>query len=321
MSWKPTTSREALRMRAALLDRARSFFAARGVLEVDTPVLVNTPVSDVHIESAEVKLPGSERCYFLHTSPEYAMKRLLAAGSGDIFQIAHVVRGRERGRLHNPEFTLIEWYRLGFSLEDLMAEVDALVRELVGERTRHLASERVSWREAFVRHAQLDPIEASDAMLRQAAVSGGLAGESAAASDRDAWLDHLMATRVGPLLGRGALTFVHRYPASQAALAKLDPSDPRFALRFELYCEGIELANGFSELASAAEQRARFEHDQTAREHRGLPTYPLDERLLGALEGGLPDCSGVAVGFDRVLMLAAGAAQLDDVLPFPIDRA
>lgn len=321
MSWKPTASLETLRMRAALLARARSFFAARGVLEVDTPVLVNAPVSDVHIESAEVKLPGSERRYFLHSSPEYAMKRLLAASSGDIFQIARVVRGRELGRLHNPEFTLIEWYRLGFSLEDLMSEVDALVRELVGERARHLPSERVRWREAFMRHVHLDPIEAPEARLRLAALSAGLAGESAAASDRDALLDHLMGTHIGPLLGRGALTFVHRYPASHAALAKLDPSDPRFALRFELYCEGVELANGFSELASAAEQRARFERDQQARERRGLPTYPLDERLLDALDAGLPECSGVAVGFDRVLMLASGSAQLDDVLPFPTERA
>ena len=321
MSWMPTASLQMLQLRAALLDRTRRFFAARGVLEVDTPVLVNAPVSDVHIESAEVKLPGSERPCFLHTSPEYAMKRLLAAGSGDIYQIARVVRGHERGRLHNPEFTLIEWYRRGLSLEELMEEVDALVRELLGHDAGHVASERVSWREAFVRHARLDPLEASDATLREAARAAGLAAESVVASDRDGLLDHLMGTQIGPQLGRGALTFVHRYPASQAALARLDPSDPRFALRFELYGEGVELANGFRELASAVEQRARFEHDQAVRARRCLPVRPLDERLLAALAAGLPDCAGVAVGFDRVLMLAAGAVRLDDVLSFPIERA
>jgi elongation factor P--(R)-beta-lysine ligase len=321
MSWRPVATPDSLRLRAAVLDRARRFFATRGVLEVDTPILVNAAVSDVHIESAEVRLPGSRQPYFLHTSPEYAMKRLLAAGSGDIYQIARVVRGHERGRLHNPEFTLIEWYRCGFSLEDLMDEVDALVRELVREPARKLASERVTWRDAFARHAGIDPVEASDGVLREAARGAGLADASAAGSDRDGLLDHLMGTRVGPRLGREALTFVHRYPASQAALAKLDASDPRFALRFELYCQGIELANGFSELASPLEQRARFERDQAARRRRGLATRGLDERLLAALEAGLPDCAGVAVGFDRVLMLAAGAARLDDVLPFPIERA
>lgn len=319
--WQPTLSLETLRLRAALLERTRRFFASRAVLEVDTPMLVNAPVSDAHIHSATAKLSGSERLYFLHTSPEHAMKRLLAAGSGDIFQICHVVRGDERGRLHNPEFTLIEWYRRGFSLDALMNEVDALVRELVAGRAACFATERLTWREAFVRYAQLDPIEMSDAALKDVAIASGLAPESAALSDRDSFLDYLMSTRVGPQLGRAAFSFVHRYPASQAALARLDPEDPRFALRFELYREGIELANGFAELGASAEQRARFERDLAERERRALPRHPLDERLLAALSSGLPDCAGVALGFDRVLMLAAGAGHIDDVLPFPTDRA
>ncbi|HKZ73650.1 MAG TPA: EF-P lysine aminoacylase EpmA [Steroidobacteraceae bacterium] len=318
--WHPTISIENLRLRAALLAQTRRFFAARHVLEVDTPLVVNAPVSDVHIASAGVELAGAGRA-FLHTSPEYAMKRLLAAGSGDIYQICHVVRGDERGRLHNPEFTLIEWYRLGFSIDALMDEVEALVRELLGAKSAALRSERIAWRTAFMWHAALDPVEASRSALERAATDCALAPDAAAAADRDSLLDLVMSVRVGPLLGRGALTFVHRYPASQAALARLDPPDPRFALRFELYCEGIELANGFAELGSSAEQRARFELDLAERARRALPLAPLDERLLGALSAGLPDCAGVAVGFDRVLMLAAGASHIEAVLPFTTDRA
>ena len=315
--WRPTATRQALQRRAALLMQARSFFGERGVLEVDTPVVVNAPVTDVHIHSAEVRFPGVESPYFLHTSPEYAMKRLLASGSGDVFQICHVVRGLERGKLHNAEFTLIEWYRLGFSLETLMHEVRDLALHLLADGR---PTEYLSYREAFLRELSLDPLDASLAQLQSAARDAGF--ESAAdTSDRDELLDALMATHVGPRLGLGSLCFVHRYPASQAALAQLDSTDPRCALRFELYGEGIELANGFKELASSTEQRARFEEDQARRRSRGLPTPPIDERLLAALAAGLPDCSGVALGFDRLAMLALGAPHIDAVLPFPIERA
>jgi elongation factor P--(R)-beta-lysine ligase len=340
--WRPGVSRERLIARAALLERTRAFFAARSVLEVDTPLVVNAPVSDVHIHSAWVQLapqsvPAAEAAaaarapaerYFLHTSPEYAMKRLLAAGSGDIYQICHVVRGLESGRLHNPEFTLIEWYRLGFSLGQLMDEVEALVRALLGA-TASVSSERVSYRDAFLRTLGLDPFTASVAALAQAAAPLGFRTAAAGVADdgsgerssRDQWLELLMGGIVGPRLGQHALTFVYGYPATQAALARLDPADPRSAQRFELYCAGIELANGFHELTSAAEQRQRFEHDNTRRQQLGLPAFPLDERLLAALEAGLPDCAGVALGFDRVAMLALGATHIDEVLPFPTARA
>jgi lysyl-tRNA synthetase class 2 len=329
--WRPSASPEALRQRAVLLGRARAFFAVRAVTEVDTPLVVNAPVTDVHIHSATVQLGADAVArsavppMYLHTSPEYAMKRLLAAGSGDIYQICHVVRGLECGRLHNPEFTLIEWYRLGFSLGQLMDEVEVLVRALLGSAAPPM-SERISYREAFVRELGLDPLTAADAALAAAAEPLALSDRSAspapaAALDRDGWLELLMGAIVGPRLGRGTLSFVHGYPASQAALARLDAADPRVAQRFELYCGGIELANGFRELAAASEQRARFEQDNARRRQHGLPVLPLDERLLAALAAGLPDCAGVALGFDRTLMLALGVGHIEEVMPFPTARA
>jgi lysyl-tRNA synthetase class 2 len=308
-----------LERRAGLLARTRAFFAARGVLEVDTPIVVNAPVTDVHIHSAQVTFDSDveKRSFFLHTSPEYAMKRLLAAGTGDIYQICHVVRALERGRLHNAEFTLIEWYRLDFSLTSLMSEVEELVRELLGP-THARASMRVSYRQAFLDALALDPFTSPLAELVENARRAGFQG---AATDRDELLELLMGTVVGPRLGHEGLTFVYGYPASQAALARLDPGDPRAAQRFELYCDGIELANGFHELAAPREQRARFERDIAERRRAGLPEVFTDERLLAALAAGLPDCSGVALGFDRTLMLAAGAERIDAVLPFPTERA
>ena len=310
-----------LERRADALARIRKFFRQRAVLEVDTPIVVNAPVTDVHIHSARVHLHDAASPLFLHTSPEYAMKRLLAAGSGDIYQICHVVRGFERGTLHNPEFTLIEWYRIGVSLDELMSEVEALVREVLGDHAADRTSERVTYRDAFVRELGLDPFTASPAELARAAREIGFDAARSDEEDRDTLLDLLMGAIVGPRLGRDALTFVHAYPASQAALARLDPKDPRTALRFELYCDGIELANGFHELASAVEQRARFARDRRERQRLGLPDFEFDERLLAALAAGLPDCAGVAVGFDRLLMIATGARRIDEVIPYPIERA
>jgi lysyl-tRNA synthetase class 2 len=315
--WRPIAKRSMLEHRAALLASARNFFMDRGVLEVDTPIVVNAPVTDIHIHSAHVKFAGDPRLFFLHTSPEYAMKRLLAAGSGDIYQICHVVRGLERGPQHNAEFTLIEWYRSGFSLDRLMSEVDTLVRHLLGDVAFTMSSERLTYREAFLRELHLDPFTATLTELSDAARTIGFAD----GAQRDELLELLMGALVGPRLGRNALTFIHGYPASQAALARVSPEDPRTALRFELYCKGAELANGFQELASATEQRARFQRDNEERQRLGLPSYEIDGRLLAALEAGLPECAGVALGFDRTLMLAAGAGHIDDVLAFPTDRA
>jgi elongation factor P--(R)-beta-lysine ligase len=316
-NWRPSASPGALRRRAEALHATREFFRTRNVLEVETPALVNSPVSDVNIGSLKVEFAGGTPL-FLHTSPEYAMKRLLAAGSGDIFQVCHVFRGGERGRHHNPEFTMVEWYRLGFSLQQLMDEVAALARLLLGSE---LPVEFVSYREALRRHAGLDPLDADDADLQQAAQALGLDAQRAREAGRDELLDLIVGAKVGPALGASTLTFLHRYPSSQAALARLDEEDPRLALRFELYFRGVELANGYHELSNAAEQRMRFMADQRQRTARGLTTAPLDQHLLAALEAGLPDCAGVALGFDRVLMLAANAAEIDEVLAFPTERA
>lgn len=317
-TWRPTATRTVLEQRAQALARVRQFFADRSVLEVDTPVVVNAPVTDVHIHSAEVRFPDAPARFYLHTSPEFAMKRLLAGGSGDIYQICHVARGLERGRHHNAEFTLIEWYRLGFSLDQLMDEVEALARAVLGPIAQAMRGERVSYVDAF-KALGIDPLTAPLQTLRSCAEQAGLVRTDAA--ERDELLEFLMAVKIGPALGRNALTFIHRYPASQAALARLDSHDARVALRFELYCEGVELANGFHELAAAGEQRARFEHDLAERRRRGLTAEKMDELLLAALEAGLPECAGVAVGFDRLLMLAVGASNIDAVLPFPIERA
>jgi lysyl-tRNA synthetase class 2 len=317
--WRPTASLAVLRRRAEALTLTRDFFRQRNVLEVETPAMINAPVSDVNIGSVRVEMPGREGLpLFLHTSPEYAMKRLLAAGCGDIFQLCHVFRGAERGRQHNPEFTMLEWYRLGFTLEQLMDEVAALVQALLG---RNLPVERVSYRDAVRQYAGFDPLDADDEILQRAAQALGLDTGRAREAARDELLDLVVGAQVGPALGAGGLTFMHRYPASQAALARLDAGDPRVALRFELYHRGMELANGYHELSSAAEQRMRFNTDQQVRRARGMPAHSLDAHLLAALDAGLPDCAGVALGFDRVLMLAVGASGIDEVLAFPTERA
>jgi lysyl-tRNA synthetase class 2 len=320
--WRPTATRERLTRRAAMLGAMRRFFAARDVLEVETPAVVRAPVTDLHLQSARVDL-GDGAPYWLHTSPEYAMKRLLAAGSGDIWQACHVVRGgAERGRRHNPEFTLVEWYRLGLPMAAMAAETAAFVDALcvaAGAAARGFTS--VTYRDALQQHAGVDPLDADDAALRRAAAPLGLDATTLAAASRDDLLDLLVALRIGPALGHGCLCALTHYPASQAALARLDPTDARLALRFELYGDGLELANGFEELADAGEQDARFAADNAARRARGLEPQPADMRLLAALRAGLPACSGVAVGFDRVVMLATGAASIDDVLAFPLERA
>ena len=301
-----------------MLAAARAFFAGRGVLEVETPILSGGAVTDPQIESLATQVAGIKAPAYLCTSPEFAMKRLMAAGSGDIYQIGKVFRDAERGRWHNPEFTLIEWYRLEFDDAALMAEVEALIGCLLAPH-RLEPAERLTYSAALQRHAGVDAHGASDADLTEAARRHGI--DCRAELDRDAKLDLLMGLVVGPRLGVERPCFICDYPASQASLARLKPGLPPVAARFELYLNGVELANGFHELANAGEQRARFTQDLALRRVRGQVEPPLDEHLLEALAAGIPDCAGVALGFDRLVAVALGAPRLADAMAFTIDNA
>jgi len=315
--WKPTASLEALRLRADFLSVIRRFFAERGVLEVETPILSHHGTTDPHIDSIR-----SEHGLWLHSSPEFAMKRLLAAGSGPIYQLCKVFRHGEQGRRHNPEFTLLEWYRPGFSDGQLMDEVESLLRTLLSERLELGEGQRMRYAQAFQQVLGLDPLEAPVAALAEAAVGHGIDINLAVhEAERDTWLELLMGMVIEPALPAGEPVFISHFPASQASLARLDPKDPRYALRFELYLGGLELANGFDELADAGEQARRFAQEREARRNAGQADVAADVHLLAALEHGLPACSGVALGVDRLLMLALGAEDIRQVIAFPFERA
>jgi lysyl-tRNA synthetase class 2 len=317
--WRPTATLAALRQRADLTARVREFFAARRVLEVETPVLSRGAVTDPQIESLVTQVTGMQDPFYLGTSPEFPMKRLLAAGSGDIYQLCRVFRDAERGRWHNPEFTLLEWYRLGFDDAALMTEVETLVGVLLAPKRQWVPAERLTYTEALGRYAGVDAHTAGDPELERAAADHGIVCK--AELDRDAKLDLLMGLVVGPQLGRERPCFICDYPASQASLARLKPGLPRVAARFELYLDGIELANGFHELANPGEQRHRFDRDLATRRSRGQAQPPVDERLLAALEAGMPDCAGVALGFDRLVAIALEATRLSQATAFSIDNA
>ena len=301
-----------LQARAGLLGLIRSFFAERDILEVDTPLLCRSGVTDPSIEPFAVERGASiDRPRFLQTSPEYAMKRLLAAGSGAIYQLARAFRDGEAGSRHNPEFTLLEWYRPGYDHHQLMAEVAELVNVCLGERALY----RFSYRQLFEQQLAIDPFTApvSDLMdlARQHIDTGIVSGE------RDLWLDLLMSHVLEPQLAGLGMCFIYDYPASQAALAQVVEVDGQpVGQRFELYVDGMELANGYFELTDAAEQRRRFEQDNQRRREHGQPERPLDEQLLAALAQGLPSCSGVALGVDRLLMLVMGEPDIRNVLAF-----
>jgi lysyl-tRNA synthetase class 2 len=288
-------------------------------LEVETPALSAAAVSDPQIESLATQIAGLAGRRYLCPSPEYAMKRLLAAGSGDIYQICKVFRDAEHGRWHNPEFTMIEWYRVGQGDTALMDEVEALIGELLAPARVLGAAERLSYSDALRRHAGVDAFDSTEDELLDAARQHGIHCD--AQLDRDARLDLLMGLIVGPRLGRGRPCFVCDYPATQAALARLKPGLPRVAARFELYLDGLELANGFHELAQPEEQRARFTQDLSRRRARGQQETPLDENFLAALKSGLPDCAGVALGFDRLVAIALGADKLAEAMAFSIENA
>jgi len=319
--WQPSASIDTLKQRASMLAQVRAFFTERGVWEVETPILSQAGVSDVHLRTFETTFVGPGYAHglplFLHTSPEYAMKRLVTAGSGAIFQICKVFRNEEASSRHNPEFTMLEWYRPGFDAFALMVELEALIIDLL----KCGKAEYLSYQTAFNMHLGVCPLTADVATLKRLASDKGYADIAEIEDDKDTLLQLLFCMEVETQIGQEVPCFVYDFPASQAALARVNPEDTRVASRFELYFRGLELANGFDELTDAMEQKARFESDNAQRQAMDLPSVDIDTRFIAALEAGMPDCAGVAVGLDRVMMLAFNKPTIADVLSFDVTRA
>jgi lysyl-tRNA synthetase class 2 len=323
-SWRPDASLEIIRLRARLLGRVRSFFAQRGVLEVDTPLLSRFAATDPALDSFPTCYLGPGAAgglsLYLQTSPEFFLKRLLAAGSGPVYQLGHVFRNGEYGRRHNPEFMMLEWYRPGMDHHTLMDEVDALLAFVLLGILDYRPARRVAYRDWFQDHTGLDAWS-SDVSALRGFVERNIGPVPAGMDETrlSPWLDLVVTHWIEPRSGAEAL-FVYDFPAAQAALARVRKDPVPVAERFELYFGAVELANGFHELGDAAEQRLRFEADNSLRQRSGLPAMPLDEHLLAALGAGLPDSSGVALGFDRLVMLAADVAEISAAMPFSLQR-
>ena len=320
--WAPTADMRAIRLRARLNAAIRGFFARRDVLEVETPVLSQAGNTEPNIASFSLEFSGrtngAPRTRWLRTSPEYALKRLLAAGIGDCYELGLVFRDGEAGARHNPEFTMLEWYRVGWDHQRLIDEVAELINAALALVDRHATLERIAWRDLYRERLAIDPVTANDGELQRAL---GDVRVDPQGLTRDDWLDLLLTHRLQPGFADDTMLAVFDYPASQAALARLRPGDPPLAERFELYLGPLELANGYHELIDPDEQRARFERDVSMREARGGVAPPIDERLLSAMRSGLPPCAGVALGIDRLLMAMLGSTRIADVLAFPFDRA
>ena len=317
--WMPGTSAELLRLRGSVLRDIRGWFWEREVTEVDTPALSSGAATDPNIMSFAVR--NGDARYYLQTSPEFPMKRLLAAGSGDIYQVCHVFREGDVGTRHNPEFSMLEWYRVGLDMHGMMNDVASLIGAICAGRRRLRRSVRITYRQLMTDVTGLDPFEADEAELAAALDVAGVDLPAGLEGDRDGLLGLMLAALVEPTLDPEQPVFVHDFPASQAALARIRPGTPAVAERFELFLGGMELANGFHELADAGEQQVRFERDLARRRADGRTPPPMDRRFLDALRAGLPDCSGVALGLDRLLMFLAGVDSIRDVLTFDISRA
>jgi lysyl-tRNA synthetase class 2 len=318
--WAPSATLAVLRQRAQLIAKIRAFFAGKNVLEVDTPLLSNGTVTDPHVIGipAIFKNIGSteEKILYLQTSPEYAMKRLLAAGSGCIYQICKAFRQGEIGRRHNPEFTMLEWYRLGYDHHALMDEMDELLQLVLNTAP----AERFSYADLFLQYLHFNPHTVTVENLMACAQQNNIA-LTGILPNHNAWLDLLWSHCIEPLIGQEKPVFLYDFPASQASLAKLRPGNPPLASRFEVYFKGVELANGFHELQDAAEQTRRFAADLRLRTEMGLPQLGIDKNFIAALEAGLPECAGVALGIDRLIMLALSQECVADVISFTIERA
>ncbi|MCQ8104226.1 EF-P lysine aminoacylase EpmA [Methylomonas sp. SURF-2] len=319
--WRPRADLRQLRQRARLLAAIREFFAKREVLEVETPLLCRATGTDPNLDffSSQFHSPPQNPTLFLQTSPEFAMKRLLAAGSGSIYQICKAFRNGEAGRMHNPEFTILEWYRVGFTLPQLMDEVAELLLGLLGPALQVV---RTDYRRLFERHTGLDALVFDRPAYRQHAESRGYPeADALCGGDHALWLDFLFSHCVQRSMPADTICLLHDYPAVQSSLACLHPEDTRVAQRFEVFVNGIELGNGFFELSDADEQEARFDREIALRRRQALPEVAKDRLFLDALRSGLPECSGVAIGLDRLLMIAEGRGAIAEVLAFPIGNA
>ncbi|MBS0266832.1 MAG: EF-P lysine aminoacylase GenX [Planctomycetes bacterium] len=328
----PTASLDMLRLRARLLAAARRFFDHRGYFEVDTPLLSHDRVVDPHLAPFQVN--GANPAVYLQTSPEFAMKRLLSAGATAIYQIGHVFRAGELGQRHNPEFTMIEWYRVGDTHWEQMQVVEDLVLAAFAEVAESWPQTpqrwtvpagpflRTTYRDAFRKYAGVDALGMpTSELIRLCDDRGVVVPESMSPDDRDGWLNLLLAELIEPQLGRARPEFLIDYPASQAAIARIREDELPVAERFELYIAGIELCNGYHELTDPVELRRRMSEESQRLVDAGEPPLVMSNRLLAAMEASLPPCAGVALGFDRLLMVATGASSIADVLAFPFPRA
>ena len=325
MSWQPTLTWKNAQKRAQILQQIRQFFSQRNVIEVETPALSQGTVTDVHLEALNCRYnfladssDQKSKPLYLQTSPEFHMKRLLASGYGCIFQIAKAFRHEEFGKYHNPEFTLLEWYRIGFDHFDLMDEMAELLKQVL-----NCAQPIVkTYQEIFIEHATLDPLIASrDDLLALIISQNKLSDWLTDEHDNDILLQFVFSEIIEPKIGNNAPCFVYNFPKSQASLAKLCSDDNRVAQRFECYYQGIELANGFNELTNCQKQLERFQTDNKKRNNIDLQKKPIDENFISALSNGLPQCSGVALGIDRLIMLALKVEHIKQVISFPIERA
>ena len=321
-TYLPSSSFSTLSKRAGIISTIRHFFSEKGILEVETPYLSQATVTDTHLCPFKTYLNDKNQnlALWLITSPEYHMKRLLAADSGPIFQLCRSFRNGERGCYHNPEFTMLEWYRPCYGMHELMFEVEELIKQVLMCKS----ARKFSYQEIFQQYLDIDPLDSNISQLIKAAEKNLKLNEVIdlnVEKDYDALLQLVFSIGIQPALGKNYPTFVYHFPASQAALSQMSKEDNRVAERFELYFKGIELANGSHELTEVCEHKKRFNYDNCKRQSLGLPRHPVDEQLIAALESGLPDCSGVALGVDRLVMLALGKNCLEKVISFTSDRA
>jgi len=325
MSWQPSMDWQNAKQRAHILAQIRSFFLALNVIEVETPLLSNATVTDVHLDAFVTQYNYSQDSHcdepialYAQTSPEFAMKRLLASGYGCCYQICKAFRHEQHGRYHNPEFTMLEWYRLGFDQFQLMDEVADLMKLILGCQQ----VDRISYQALFIREVGIDPLVTNKVELITLISSRDKLSDWLAQEDCiDTLLQFIMAELIEPIIGQDIPCFVYNFPATQASLAIISSKDARVAERFECYFKGIELANGFHELTDAEQQKLRFEEDNNVRAQLGKIKQDVDDNFIASLEYGLPACAGVALGIDRLVMLALSASKIDQVITFPIENA